>query len=272
MNQTQLQDPQTPIVITEVDDNGRPTTRGQLHPQYGCVYTTRHTDPATGNEVTVTDNRMKGCFADFLNLRHGGTNHLFGWGVGANGSFNTGGALDMERPYHSLSFPDINDGMRPPPAPAPTAVTLAYPWVTGTALTDDRDDHHVGSGSQESVPLRHLDVADRGSASGDPARRLFPDPRCLGLGVAERRAWSQPSGSPSNASVPGDPRVNTQVYGVNLFNLSNELTRRPYKDAMGNDDMSTSIYLGGRHYNNGSTYDQRDQPTSAPSGFRRWST
>ncbi len=76
---------------------------------------------------------IKAAFSDFLKLRHGGSGYLFGYGAGPTGSgdFVTGPIdvtqnvtthpLAAERPYRSLSFPDINYTiLRPaslPPSP-----------------------------------------------------------------------------------------------------------------------------------------------------------
>ena len=61
-------------------------------------------------------NGMKAAFAQFLNLRHGGTGLLF--------------SAIPERPFHSLSYPDINyTVMRP--ATLPPASTTYNPGASG---------------------------------------------------------------------------------------------------------------------------------------------
>ena len=64
---------------------------------------------------------MKASFAQFLSLRHGGSGFIFGYGSGATGqnytvqtspaypvvATNTY-AIPADRPFHSLSYPDIN--------------------------------------------------------------------------------------------------------------------------------------------------------------------
>ena len=74
--------------------------------------------------------RMKASFAQFLSLRHGGSGFVFGYGSGATGQ-NTAvltgnpnapaaphNPIPADRPFHSLSYPDINYTiMRPAPLP-----------------------------------------------------------------------------------------------------------------------------------------------------------
>ena len=80
--------------------------------------------PVNGAYVLPGDSRLKGCFTDFLKLRHGGSGYLFAWGNGPVGTpyVNPNGTSDLriaaERPFRSLSFPDINYTiMRPAPLP-----------------------------------------------------------------------------------------------------------------------------------------------------------
>ena len=86
-------------------------------------------DPVNGGFF----NGMKAAFAQFLVLRHG-----------ANLDPNTGNWLlfsnNAERPFHSLSYPDINyTVMRPanlpPPTPSmPSPATAAYPPTAAAFL------------------------------------------------------------------------------------------------------------------------------------------
>jgi len=104
--------------------------------------------PANGAYTLAGDSRLKACFTDFLKLRHGGSGYLFGFGYGAVGTpYNTGNVntsnfnIAAERPFRSLSFPDINYTiMRPAPlppstTPPPTTVPPSAPYATlpGTA-------------------------------------------------------------------------------------------------------------------------------------------
>jgi hypothetical protein len=110
---------QPPAVVTQVDDYGAPA----LVPNPGA-YTMSNTgasDIAPGfngyNTTGMFTNYLKACFADFLKLRHGGSGYVFGWGNGPTGTFGqpfTPGTLTprwpiaSDRPYRSLSYPDIN--------------------------------------------------------------------------------------------------------------------------------------------------------------------
>ena len=67
---------------------------------------------------------MKAAFAQFLNLRHGGTGLLF--------------SANPERPFHSLSYPDINyTVMRPATLPpASTTYTGSGGYASATYSGD----------------------------------------------------------------------------------------------------------------------------------------
>ena len=87
---------------------------------------------------------IKAAFSDFLKLRHGGSGYLFAHGAGdvAMGSFfpslttpvGTTQPVAADRPFRSLSYPDINYTIfRPaslPPSPSNLAVTIPSPGTT----------------------------------------------------------------------------------------------------------------------------------------------
>ncbi len=100
--------------------------------------------PMTGNvgvlaydRLTNTfGSRMKASFAQFLSLRHGGSGFVFGYGSGAVGQNfavatspanpnapTVPGAIPADRPFHSLSYPDINYTIMRPAALPPSAFT-----------------------------------------------------------------------------------------------------------------------------------------------------
>ena len=76
---------------------------------------------------------MKASFAQFLSLRHGGSGFVFGYGSGATGQNTTvvtgnpnapaapNNAIPADRPFHSLSYPDINYTVMRPSALPPSA-------------------------------------------------------------------------------------------------------------------------------------------------------
>jgi hypothetical protein len=98
-----------------------------------------------GNPIAlVGDSRMKASFSDFLKLRHGGSGYLFAFGSGPVGtpnatpspfnSLNPAANLSIaaDRPFHSLSYPDIDYTiLRPAPLP-PSQWSIPPTSMTGT--------------------------------------------------------------------------------------------------------------------------------------------
>ena len=150
----------------------------------------------------MPDSRMKACFNDFLKLRHGGSGYIFGFGTGPVGTpVNTGTPattntnIAADRPFRSLSFPDINYTiMRPaalPPsaftAPAATIATATQPtpfvWDPGI-----RNPYlYAFSGTTPQLPPM--------LPPPNPVRRLFEIP-------------DNNSGFGNNAGLTGDVFVN----------------------------------------------------------------
>jgi hypothetical protein len=117
-----------PLVVSEVNSVGSPTWVYPM-PNVGVVAP----DPLSAGAV---DNRMKAAFAQFLSLRHGGSGFVFGHGSGAVGQNftlptnppnpNAPAApfgIPADRPFHSLSYPDINYTVMRPAALPPSANT-----------------------------------------------------------------------------------------------------------------------------------------------------
>lgn len=74
---------------------------------------------------------LKAAFSDFLKLRHGGSGYLFAYGAGPTGSGDFTASLAVpattqpiaaERPYRSLSYPDINYTIMRPASLPPSIV------------------------------------------------------------------------------------------------------------------------------------------------------
>ncbi len=100
--------------------------------------------------VGIVDSRIKAAFAQFLWLRHGGSGYLFGFGTGAVGQNNSvvpidplipmpsgyGSGIPAERPFRSLSFPDIDyTVMRP--STLPPSIYTNPPITYQTIYTAD---------------------------------------------------------------------------------------------------------------------------------------
>ena len=141
---------QTPMFQTGSfnDDNG---VAPLFIPEAGRGYVTRDPNalhyanlPPTGPFQQV--HGMKAAFSDFIKLLHGGSGYLFAHGGGdvGMGTFQASGVtapivtnpIAADRPYRSLSYPDINYTiMRPaslPPAPTDTTPTYSSYISPGT--------------------------------------------------------------------------------------------------------------------------------------------
>ena len=123
-----------PVIVTQIDQYGYPswqTVAGVTTFTGAYAMSNRGyaiVDPISGAELGTG---MKAAFSDFLKLRSGGSGYLFAWGAGMVGSgpFSPATAstalvqspVAQERPFRSLSYPDINyTVMRPamlPPSP-----------------------------------------------------------------------------------------------------------------------------------------------------------
>jgi hypothetical protein len=161
-------------------------------------------------------NGMKAAFAQFLNLRHGGTGLLF--------------SANPERPFHSLSYPDINyTVMRP--ATLPPASTTYNPGASGYNSATYTGD--PGVRNPYIYPPGPTSIGPTGAAntvfapgtlfnevttnvtlpSPIPARRLFQIPDAYGPAPTYPPAAMPPPPPPalptvSNASDSGDPFIN----------------------------------------------------------------
>jgi len=145
---------------------------------------------------------MKAAFSDFLKLRHGGNGILFGAGP--------------ERPFHDLTYPDINYTLMRPAA-------LPPPGLTSPA-SNPRD-----PGIKTSDPNFGAPPPTAGTTQGPPpipARRLIQIPDDSGS--------STPAAPPtSNANIFGDTNFN------NLSPPIADLT------AGVGATIGTDVYLGG---------------------------
>ncbi len=120
-----------PEVVTQVDANETPTSS----------YVVKNLGYLNGGS-----NALKAAFRKFLIQRHGGSGYLFALGrgqVGDRGATLTPGRprVAAERPYHDLTYPDINyTVMRPaslPPSENPNVLwNPVPPWEGGPALAN----------------------------------------------------------------------------------------------------------------------------------------
>jgi hypothetical protein len=113
-------------------------------------------DPTTRAPI-VSPAPMKRVFSDFLKLRHGGSGTLLAFGNGATGSL-----VARERPYRSLSYPDINDTIMRPAALPPSAFTV--PGFNSTPINTNG----VGTPRQNGQFFLHNYQVDTTTGTGDP--------------------------------------------------------------------------------------------------------
>jgi hypothetical protein len=185
------------------------------------------------------DSRLKAAFIQFLRVRHGGSGYLFAFGSGAVGTPDQ--ALDLpghlrvaaERPFRSLSFPDINATVLRPAALPPSP--FSSPPATAVPLPADRPVPFAWDPGVKSPYLTSR--SGPGQPPPIPARRLFQIPDDYS-GIP-----------PSNAGEGGDPFVNAQTTDGGLGPLTggrvNLVTQRTLQD----------VYLGA-----GTAPDRRQSP------------
>jgi hypothetical protein len=175
------------------------------------------TDPLTLSGTN--GNFMKASFAQFLSLRHGGSGYVFSYG----GSLNTGqnfsiyppnvnpnapvppNAVPADRPYHSLSYPDIDYTVLRPAALPPSTYTDPQQQVTAAAgYAGDpglKNPFQYAGYATGTVPVSPNATGVLTLPPAIPTRRLFqiPDdyPGSAGTGY-------------SNAGETGDPYNNNQ--------------------------------------------------------------
>jgi large repetitive protein len=208
--------PPLPLVVTAIDANGSPA---YVYPITNQGVTS--TDPilAALNQINpaeparIVDSRIKAAFAQFLWLRHGGSGYLFGFGngaVGQNGAVvpiapvspapaGYGSGIPAERPFRSLSYPDIDQTvMRPatlPPSPftnPPSTDTTTY-----TADPGVRNPNLYPGYATQTPPTASVGAAGTMPVypGAIPVRRLFQVPD---------------ANAESNASEPGDSFIDNQ--------------------------------------------------------------
>ena len=217
-----------PLVVTATLANGAPA----------AAYAMNNVGVVAYDRLTNTiDHRMKASFAQFLSLRHGGSGFVFGYGSGATGQStavlignpNAPAAPNLipaDRPFHSLSYPDINyTVMRPAALPPsaytdpPTPATPPTPASPPTGYTGG----YIGDPGVRN-PSLYQGFATNASATPPgsnpasilasqllvppaiPVRRLFQPPDATPVSAAPPAP-----GIPTNASEQGDPYINNLI-------------------------------------------------------------
>lgn len=216
-----------PLVVTATNANGAPA----------WVYPMSNRGMAALDPLTSTvGNRLKLSFAQFLWLRHGGSGFVFGYGTGLPGQ-NTAvptspvnsyapappnNLIPADRPFHSLSYPDINYTIMRPAALPPSAFTdphlstfpttpIPNPLSTPPYKPNPPTTPYYAGDPGIRNPYLYQSIATGTPPASStsaapptfvappaiPARRLFQPPDA-----------NQTTNPPSNAGAQGDPYIN----------------------------------------------------------------
>jgi len=199
-----------PLVVTATTANGSPAA---VYPMSNTGVAAQ--DPAYPASLLV-GNFMKTSFAQFLSLRHGGSGYVLGYGSGYTGqnlsvSLPTANpnnlapfGIPTDRPFHSLSYPDINyTVMRPAALPPSSFTDPILQTVNATNYTGDPGlknpflyvGYQTGQAPVSTATSLVLPPAI-------PTRRLFQVPD---------DATAATASAPSNASEQGDAYINNQA-------------------------------------------------------------
>ncbi|WP_435005335.1 hypothetical protein P12x_003232 [Tundrisphaera lichenicola] len=204
------------------------------------------------NQNTITG--MKAAFADFIKLRDGGTNFLYGHQApftapGTMAQVLLGGNQNQvwaDKPYRSLTYPDINYTIMRPATPMPAASALTFPppyyYQQDPAVTGGNSpiQSSISLTTGNPFPVPAVPVANPGYV-GDPGVRfpwldlVFPNMKHYNPGytvgmktggnvippvppIPPRRLFQPPDQfATSNASTKGDPNLNGAGSLANLF-------------------------------------------------------
>jgi hypothetical protein len=191
-----------PLVVTAVTANGSPA----------AVYPMSNTGVVAMDPLTLTvGNSMKTSFAQFLSLRHGGSGFVFGYGIAATGQ-NTAVALPtpnpnnlapsgipLDRPFHSLSYPDINLTVMRPAALPPSTFTDPVLQIGAVA-------NYSGDPAYKN-PFLYPGYVTGAAPNSTSAALVLPP------AIPTRRLFQLPDNysatlPASNASEKGDPYIN----------------------------------------------------------------
>ena len=208
--------PPVPLVVTAIDAYGAPayvypiTNQGVTgtDPILAALEQVNPTSPSR-----TVDSRIKAAFAQFLWLRHGGSGYLFGFGNGAVGQNSAvvpidppipapagyGSGIPAERPFRSLSFPDIDYTVMRPATLPPSPFTNP-PSTDATSYTAD-----PGVRNPNLYPGYLTQNAPTGSVAASGVTPAYPG------AIPVRRLFQVPdANAESNASEPGDSFIDNQ--------------------------------------------------------------
>lgn len=221
-----------PLVVTATNAYGAPA----------AAYPMTNVGVLDADPVMGLNNTMKGAFAQFLSIRHGGSGFVFGYGSGLPGqsaalytnnpnapvaNFLTS-PIPADRPFHSLSYPDIDYTLMRPAALPPSAFTdpianlpasfvwpPAYtPGAPGPPPTNYTGDPGIRNRSLYQGFLTGANATPPGSTpQSTPATTgAGTTPFLLPPAIPARRLFQPPDANPvSNAGDTGDQYQNYLV-------------------------------------------------------------
>ena len=219
-----------PLVVTATLANGAPA----------AAYAMNNVGVVAYDRLTNTiDHRMKASFAQFLSLRHGGSGFVFGYGSGAVGQNfavatspanpnapATPNLIPADRPFHSLSYPDINYTIMRPAALPPSAFTDPLMPTTPPTPAWPPTGYTGGYIGDPGVrnPSLYQGFATNASATppGSNPASILASQLLVPPAIPVRRLFQPPDYSPpitttpplpvtSNASEQGDPYINNLI-------------------------------------------------------------
>jgi hypothetical protein len=206
-----------PLVVTATNVAGAPTYVYPVN-NVGVI----GTDPLTG----LISNRMKAAFAQFLTVRHGGSGFIFGYGsgqAGSNQAVHTAPAnpnapapltspIPADRPFHSLSYPDIDYTVMRPAALPPSPFTDPAPKTPATKWPPTYSGNYTGDPGVRNPMLYQGYNTYVPGTPGTPPTGPVSNPSTqvqVPPAIPLRRLFQPPdTKSASNASERGDAYIN----------------------------------------------------------------
>ena len=290
-----------PLVVSAIDANGSPA---YVYPVTNQGVTV--TDPIlatlnqgnTAGPIGIVDSRIKAAFAQFLWLRHGGSGYLFGFGNGAVGQNcavvpidplipappGIGSGIPAERPFHSLSYPDIDftvlRSATLPPSPFTNPPSTDLNIYTGDPGV--RNPNLYPGYATQTAPMRGAAVAGGTPAypGAIPVRRLFQVPDANGDSNADEAGDAflnnqepipPPTLGPNSPPPPAPgalPPVTVPINGVSAtFAFNNGYPNLTWSIWPGNNfpgsagTPPTSVGLGQPSDPNSPFFDSREHPS-----------
>lgn len=236
---------QLPRIVTQIDANGYPVrsqdAQGNLI-MPGSYWMDQNNIQANGNpagrpvwydmgsNTLVAVAGMTAGFSDFLKLRHGASGFLFAFQAGPTGSGSAFGnpppvagpttPAASERPFHSLSYPDIDYTLMRP-------ATLPPSPLTTYSMSPNTPPSYIGD---PGVKNPNLDAPTTTPPIPPiPPRRLFQLPDLIGSIMTPANPSTNsppvlymptppPAFTPSNASEVGEAYVNGTISHPDLAN------------------------------------------------------